>query len=68
MLKWKKVSRNILQHSLLNKHFHSLLVVVYDFETMIAETENQLKLGELRKNKDRSLTVKTGEHIPIWFA
>ena len=51
MLKWKKVSGNILQHSLLNKHFHSLLVVVYDFETMIAETENQLKLGELEKIK-----------------
>lgn len=35
---------------------------------MFAETENQSKLGELRKNKAESFTVKTGKHISRWFA
>ena len=35
---------------------------------MFAETENQSKLGEVRKNKAESFTVKTGKHIPRWFA
>ena len=34
---------------------------------MTVETDNQLKL-ENKGNKDESLTVKTGEHIPLGFA
>ena len=40
-------------------------LVAYDFETMIVETDDQSKSEELRKNK--SSTVKNGEHIPIGF-
>ena len=43
-----------------------LLIVVYDFETMIVETDDPSKPEELRKNK--SSTIKTSEHITIWFA
>lgn len=34
---------------------------------MFVDTNDQLKLRELRKNKDKSFTVKTSEHIPIGF-
>lgn len=34
---------------------------------MIVEANNQSKLGKSRKNKDKSLTAKTGEYMLISF-
>ena len=59
---------NILKHPLFSNSLQTLFIVVYDFELIIGEKDNQSKLGDLRKNKDESSTVKTGEHIPIRFA
>ena len=43
-------------------------IFLNDFETMIAETDNQSKLEKLKKNKDESFTVTTSKHIPKGFA
>ena len=59
--------RNLLKHSLQNKSLQLPFIVVFDFETMIVETDNQLKL-ENKENKDELFTVKTGEHLPLGFA
>ena len=37
----KNICENILTHSLLNKSLQTTFIVPYDFETMIAETDNQ---------------------------
>ena len=63
-----EVPENILKHLIRNKSIQPSFIVVYDFETMIAETDDQPKVEELRKNKHKLSTVKTGEHIPIGFA
>ena len=34
---------------------------------MIVETDDQLKLGELSKNKDDLFTIETSEHMLIEF-
>lgn len=54
----EKVFRNISKHSIFESSSQAAFIVVYGFETMIIETDNQLKLEELRKNKDKSFTVK----------
>ena len=64
--KKEKVAGDILKHLLQNKSMQLLLIVVYDFETMTVETDDPSKPEELRKNK--SSTIKTSEHITIWFA
>ena len=58
----------MLQHTLQNKSLQPSFIVVYNFETMIVDTDDQSKLEELRKNKDESFTVKTGKHAPIKLA
>ena len=45
---------NILKHSLLNKSLQPHLIVVYDFEAMIIETDFQSKLGD-KKTKIKRL-------------
>ena len=56
-----KVDGSMLKHSLLNTSLQPPFIVVYDFEPMTVETDNQSKLGELRKNEDELFTIKTGE-------
>ena len=63
--KKEKVAGDILKHLLQNKSMQLLLIVVYDFETMTVETDDPSKPEELRK---KSSTIKTSEHITIWFA
>ena len=44
-------------------------MIVYNFETIIVERDDQSKVGgKLRKNKDKSFAIKTSEHITIVFA
>lgn len=54
----EKVFGNISKHSIFESSSQAPFIVFYGFETMIIETDNQLKLEELRKNKDKSFTVK----------
>ena len=44
------VAGNIFKHLLLNKSLQTPFIV-YEFDTIIVETDNQSKLGELRKCK-----------------
>ena len=45
----EEVSRNILKHMVRSKSLQHHIVIIHDTETMIAETDNQSKLEELRK-------------------
>ena len=54
---------NILKHLFQSKSVQPLFVNAYDFDTMIVETDDESKLEELRKNKDKSFTVNTSKHI-----
>lgn len=56
--------RYILGHLLQKKSLQAPFIIVYEFDKMIVETDEQSNLG---KNKDKSFTVKTSEHIPIGF-
>ena len=58
-----KVPGTILKHLFQSKSIQPPSVIVYNFETMIVETDDKSKL----ENKDKSFTVKTSEHIPIEY-
>ena len=45
-----------------------LICVIYDFATMIIETDNHSKLEKLKKNMDKPNTQKIIEHKPTGFA
>ena len=47
----EEATGNVLKHSLQNKSLESPFIIICNFETMIVETNDQSKLGELRKNK-----------------
>ena len=57
----------MLKHSFLNKSLQPPFIIVYGFETMIVETDNQSKLQKLRKkkfNNDNHLTLAiTAENL-----
>ena len=57
----------ISKHSVYIKSLQPPFIVVYDFDTMIVETDDQLKLGELSKNKDDLFTIETSEYMLIEF-
>ena len=63
----EKVPGNVLSHLLGNKSIQLPFTVIYDFETMIVETDDQSKPEELRKNKNKPSTIKTGEDKSIGF-
>ena len=46
----EEVSTNILKHMVRSKSLQHQIFVIYDTETKIAETDDQSKLEELRKN------------------
>ena len=50
----------MLKHSFLNKSLQPPFIIVYGFETMIVETDNQSKLQKLRK---KSLIMITAENL-----
>ena len=47
----EKVCERMLKHSFLNKSLQPPFIIVDGFETIIVETNNQSKLGKLRKKK-----------------
>lgn len=47
----KKVSGNILNQSLLSKSLQPPFIIVYDFETMFLDIDDQSKLEVLKKDK-----------------
>lgn len=57
--------RYILGHLLQKKSLQAPFIIVYEFDKMIVETDEQSNLG---KNKDKSFTVKTSEHIGFVLA
>ena len=62
-----KLPGNILKHLFQSKSVQTPFANVYNFDTMIVETDKS-KLEELRKNKHKSFTVKTSKHIRIGYA
>ena len=42
-------------------------IVVYGFEKIIVERDNQSNQKKLRTNRNKSFTINTGMHIPIGF-
>ena len=58
-----QVPEYISKHSVYIKSLQPPFIVVYDFETMIVETDDHLKLGKLSKNKDDSFTVETSQYM-----
>ena len=48
----QKVTANMLKHSLQNKSLQPPVIGAYDFELIFRDTDDQSKLGELRKNKN----------------
>lgn len=42
----------MLKHSLQNKSLQPPVIGAYDFEMIFRDTDDQSKLGELRKNKN----------------
>ena len=50
-MKWKSSTESILKHELGYRYLQQLIFVIYDFDTIIVETDDKLKLEELRKIK-----------------
>lgn len=48
----QEVTSNMLKHSLQNKSLQPPVIGAYDFEMIFRDTDDQSKLGELRKNKN----------------
>lgn len=48
----QEVTSNMLKHSLQNKSLQPPVIGAYDFELIFRDTDDQSKLGELRKNKN----------------
>lgn len=48
----QEVTANMLKHSLQNKSLQPPVIGAYDFELIFRDTDDQSKLGELRKNKN----------------
>ena len=59
---------NILKYLIRLSSLQLPIGIIYDFETMNVETDDQSKLWELRKNRNKSFAVKTSGHTPIEFA
>ena len=55
----EEVSRNILKYMVRSKSLQHHVVIIHDTETMIAETDDQSKLEELRKNMHKLYSKKT---------
>ena len=54
---------NIAKYLLRNKSLNPPLFVLNNSEALTLETDDQWRLEELRKNKDKSNTVEPGKHI-----
>lgn len=48
----QEVTSNMLKHSLQNKSLQPPVIGAYDFDLIFRDTDDQSKLGELRKNKN----------------
>ena len=51
LMKWKSSTESILKHELGYRYLQQLIFVIYNFNTIIVEIDDQLKLEELRKIK-----------------
>lgn len=58
----EEMAGNITKHQIRNNYLHSHFFIACNVETMIVETNNQSKLEELRKNINKSYTIKSAEH------
>ena len=55
----EEVLKNILKRMIRSKYLQHHIFLIYDTETMIAETDDQSKLEELRKNMHKLYSKKT---------
>ena len=61
----EEVPGNILKYVVGSKSLQQHIFVINDFEILIVETDYHSKLEQLRKNIDKSFTVKTGEILNV---